>query len=425
MVVKSVSNDKLYNRTVLKNGLRVVSEVMPSVRSIALGVWVDVGSRSELPNENGLSHFVEHMLFKGTKKRNAKQIAASLESIGGGLNAYTSREQTCYLARFLDQHLPLAVDVLSDMLCNSTLTPVNLKREKQVICEEIKESLDSPTDQIHDLFAKTFWGSHPLGRPILGSIESVQAIPRAQMVNYIERNYRNGSIVITAAGSVNHRKLVNLVKRHFNFPNGVAPQPIEAKRDRERSLKAKKDKNSQTHLCIGFPGIHYTEDFKMSAMALNLYLGGGMSSVLFQKLREQRGLAYSVYTYLDYYKDSGVFGGYIGTDKDHLRPALDIMLKEFERMRKRKLNSLTLDQVKNQLKGSIMLSMESTASRMNRLGRQEIMYGRYYDLDETIAAVDRVTASDVMMMANRIFDRERMAVAVLGPTNNGDFDGLD
>ncbi|MDH4158340.1 MAG: insulinase family protein [candidate division Zixibacteria bacterium] len=413
----SQTENTVYNKTVLKNGLRVVTEKMPSVRSISLGVWLDVGSRNESAEENGLSHFIEHMLFKGTKTRTARQIAASLESIGGGLNAFTSREQTCYVARILDEHLNIAVDVLADMVCNSTLSPVNLGREKKVICEEIKESLDTPTDYIHDLFARTFWGKHPLGRPIMGSIRNISQMPRHRVTGYLKRNYRAGSTVIAASGFVPHDRLVKLVRGKFRFDEGAAPAPVTAARDRNRNIIFKEDDNQQTHLCLGFPGLDYAADGKTAALVLSLYLGGGMSSVLFQKIREDRGLAYTVYTFMDFYRDSGLFGAYLGTDHRRLKEAADIMLAEFARMKKRRLAPGTLEKAKNQLKGNIVLGMEATQSRMNRLGRQELMYGEFRTLERTLKEIDRVSSSDILELSNRLFDTDRMAIAVLGPAD--------
>jgi len=415
-----ISDDSLYQKTVLKNGLRVVTEKLPSVRSITLGVWIDTGSRFETIEENGLSHFIEHMLFKGTRKRTARQIAAALESIGGSLNAFTSREQTCFIARILDEHLDVAIDVLSDMLCHSTLTPVNLSREKKVICEEIKESIDNPSDHIHDIFTETYWGKHPLGRPIMGSVENISGMPRSRIRDYIKRNYRAGSIVIAASGSVSHRKLVKLVKEYFDFPAGMAEPPQVASREKEKNIFFKNDDNNQTHICLGFPGIKYTDELKMSAMILNMYLGGGMSSVLFQKIREEKGLAYTIYTFLDFYRDSGIFGSYLSTNSAHLKQSIDITLAEMEKIKKRKLPESKLEQVKNQLKGNLMLGMESTSARMNRLGRQELMYSEYHKIENVLKEIDRVKARDILELANRIIDTSQLAIAVLGPAKIND-----
>ncbi|MEW5993709.1 MAG: pitrilysin family protein [Candidatus Zixiibacteriota bacterium] len=421
---RRTANTDRYRKAVLPDGLRVVTEFMPSVRSISLGVWVDVGSRHEPAPLNGVSHFIEHMLFKGTHRRTARELAAALESLGGSLNGFTSREHTCFTARFLDEHLETAVDVLSDMTCHATLAPSHIRMEKKVICEEIKEVEDTPSDHIHDLFSETFWGDHPLGRSILGSAKTVTGLTRKGIVDYLSRGYRAGSIVVAAAGRVNHARLVRLVKEYFEFAQGVAESALPAGRSLQRNVRIHTDGNSQTHLCLGFPGLSFTDPDKMAALALNAHLGAGMSSVLFQKIREERGLAYSVYTFHDLYCDAGVVGAYLGTDRRHVRQAVEIILKEFEALKRRRLPSAKLDQVKSQMKGQLALSMESTTGRMNRLARQELMNQPYRSHRQMLNAVDRVSTSQLMEMANRLFDRSRIAVAVLGPVDKGGLDNV-
>jgi predicted Zn-dependent peptidase len=413
-----------YQKTVLDNGLRIVTEKMSSVRSVSLGVWIDVGSRNERPEESGASHFIEHMVFKGTKRRTARQIAAELESLGGSLNAFTSREQTCFAARILDEHLEVAVDVLADLTCNATLTPVNIRREKMVVCEEIKEVQDNPSDHIHDIFSETYWGDHPLGRSILGTRETVTGMQRRQIVNYLKRHYRAGSTVIAAAGCVSHRKLVRLVKEKFHFPSGEAEKAEKAFRNASKTLNFAAKGNSQTHLCLGYPGLEYTAGEKMAVLALGTYLGGGMSSVLFQKIREDRGLAYAVYTFHDFYRDAGVFGAYLGTDEKHVKQALEIILAEFERVRKRRLSNSKLDTIKGQMKGQLVLGMESTANRMNRLARQELMNQSNQSYKQMLKSVDKIASSQILELSNRIIDNDNIAVAVLGPADKQVFDDV-
>lgn len=408
----------------MRNGLRVVSEQIAGVRSISLGVWVDVGSRCEQLDQGGLSHFVEHLVFKGTRKRNARQIAASLESIGGGLNAFTTREQTCFTARVLDDLLPDAVDILADITCQPTMTAINMNRERQVICEEIKESLDNPSDRIHDLFAETFWGGHPLGRPIMGSAELIQSVPRAKLNKYYRNNYRTGSIVIAAAGSVSHNHLLKLVREKFDLPEGEANQPPPAERPGGTRVRMVSDDSSQTQFCLGFPGLGYSSTDKFALMLLASHLGGGMSSVLFQKIREQRGLAYSVFSFIDVYKDDGILGFYLGTDASHLREAYDLILIECRRLKNRRLPGLTLSTIKAQVKGQLMLGMESTSARMQRLGRMELLCGSYQNLEESLAAIDAVTASDLTRLANEIIREQDMAITALGPADSKMFDDV-
>ncbi|MCK4607460.1 MAG: insulinase family protein [candidate division Zixibacteria bacterium] len=415
------SQKAVYHKTTLRNGLRVVTERNPSVRSLSLGVWIDVGSRNESPAESGVSHLVEHMAFKGTRRRTARQIALSLESLGGGLNAFTSREQTCYTARVLDDHLDTAVDVLADITCHATLTPTNLKREKSVIIEEIRESLENPSDHIHDVFAGTFWADHPLGRPIMGTAQNLSRMPRAKILDYIKRNYRSGSIVIAASGSVSHDRLVKLARRKFEFATGRAETAPKASHGSGFKLNLVPSENGQTHLCLGYPGLRYASRWRMDIVALNTYLGGGMSSALFQKVREARGMAYSIYSYHEAYRDAGVFGVYLATDKRRVREAFNIVLGEIARVKGRRVSATRLDQIKQQLKGQLMLSMEYTASRMSRLARLELLTGKYIPLEQTMREIDAVTPSRLMEAANRVFDDSRLAVAVLGPATRSDF----
>lgn len=411
-------------KTQLRNGLRVITERVPGVRSISLGVWVDVGSRYERPDEAGLSHFVEHLVFKGTMKRNARQIAASLESLGGALNAFTTREQTCYTARVLDEFLPEAVDVLADITCHPTLTAVNMNRERQVIIEEIKESLDNPADHIHDFFADTHWGGHPLGRPIMGSEEIIRNVPRARLKKYRERNYRTGSVVVAASGALSHDRLLRMVREKFDLPTGAVEPASPPDRPERPQVAIKAVDISQTQFCVGFPGLSYDCAERMAVVLLTSYLGGGMSSVLFQKIREQRGLAYSVFAYHDFFRDGGVFGIYLGTDQVHVRQAYDLIVGECRRLKKRKLSSSVLDRVKAQVKGHLTLGMESTTARMQRLGRMELLTGDYQSLDDSLKAIDAVSAADISRMARMLFDEDRITLAALGPVEPSLFDDV-
>lgn len=418
-----VTDGSVYRKTELRNGLRIVTETLPSVRSIAIGVWVDVGSRHEAPAENGLSHFVEHMLFKGSRKRSARELAAALETLGGSLNGFTSREQTCYYARVLDEHLPIAVDVLADLTCNATLTTTHVNREKQVVCEEIKEALDNPSDKIHDLFSQTFWGKHPLGQPIMGTQSNIKSLTRPRVVDFVKKNYRAESIVIAASGSVDHNQLVKLVKKYFRFEAGASAPASRADEPTERRINIESNSQKQTHVCLGFPALPYESEERMTLLALSSYLGGGMSSVLFQKIREDRGLAYSVYSFNDFYRDTGIFGVYLGTDKKHLTKGVELILAELKTMRKKRLGSSDLNKLKSQMKGHLILSQESTNSRMNRLARQELLIGSYQPLTEMVTDIEAVSASKLQELANLLFDLSRAQVAVLGPVAKGALDG--
>jgi len=418
---RTSSKNGFFRKTVLKNGLRVITEKIPSVRSISIGIWIDVGSRNEKPNENGLSHFIEHMVFKGTGKRNVRQIAASLESLGGSLNGFTSREHTCYVARVLDEYLFEAVDVLADLTCNATFKTAHMKREALVICEEIKEVFDNPTDRVHDLFSKTYWGKDPLGQPIMGDGKIILGMTRPRLLDFYKRHYINGAVVVAACGSVSHNRLVQLVKDKFSFNDLPAEPEPAAERTREKDVKVVRIRNKQAHLCLGFPGVGYSDEMKLAAQALNIYLGDGMSSVLFQKIREERGLAYSVYTYNDHYRDNGLFGVYLGTDDQRLRQAFELIMKELKLARKRKISGSLLEQIKAQLKGHLILGMESTSGRMSRIARQELINARYQTTKQLINKINRISGSSILEVANRILDDSRMAVTALGPVNRDIF----
>lgn len=407
----------VYRKTTLANGLRVVSEKLPAVRSVSLGVWLDTGSRHEADSEHGVSHLIEHMLFKGTRNRNARQIASSLESLGGSLNAFTAREQTCYTARIMDEHLPEAIDVLADIVCRASFTPTNLKREKLVICEEIKESLDNPSDRIHDLFAETFWNGQPLGRPILGTADNVLGMRRALVLNYMKRQYRSESVVIAASGAIDHDRLVALAGEKFDFAEGHAVLGNHAEPPSAQILNIVSNETEQIHASLGYPGLSYKEMDRIPMLALTTYLGSGMSSVLFQKVREKRGLAYTVFSYHDAYRDTGMFGTYFATDKHSVGKALGITLDEIRRLTKRRLPAERLDQVKQQLKGQLMIGMESTAARMSRLGRLELMLNKYVPLAETVKQIDAVDRDKLIELARRTFDDSRLVVTALGPAD--------
>jgi predicted Zn-dependent peptidase len=417
----AANTNVIYKKSTLTNGLRVVTEKLPSVRSAAIGVWIDVGSRNEAPDDNGISHFIEHMVFKGTRKRSAKQIASSLESLGGSLNGFTSREQTCFTARILDEHIEDALDVLADMVCNPKMSTSDMSKERLVICEEIKESLDTPADHIHDLFARTYWGEHPLGQPIMGSLENVMKMTRRQTLEYRRNNYRAGSMIIAASGAVSHDKLVKAVRSKFCFEKGTAESASSAEPISEIKVAVVPRDSTQTHFCIGFPGFRYNCNERMATLCLSAYLGGGMSSVLFQKIREELGLAYQVFTYHDFYRDSGIFGAYLATDKAHLRQAYDVIMSELARVKRRRINGSALEQVKEQIKGHLTLGLESTSARMSRLARQEIHTGGYSTLRQALIRIEKVTASDMLEVANEIFDPSRMAIAVLGPVKEDVF----
>ncbi|UCD16953.1 MAG: insulinase family protein [Candidatus Zixiibacteriota bacterium] len=414
-----------YNKTILSGGLRVVSEQVPAVRSVAFGVLIDVGSRDETEREKGASHFIEHMLFKGTRRRSAKQIATSVESLGGSLNAFTSREQTCYHAIVLDEHLGHAIDVISDIMMNSTFTPHSIEREKQVVAEEIREIEETPSDLIHELFASTFWRGQSLGSPIMGSKESVKSLTKRRLKSYMNKHYSAGKIVIAAAGNVSHRKLVSMVKEKFDFASKTDGPAEKAVPPSDFLMKLYNNGSNQAHICLGFPGLHFGHLDRFSLLCLHTYLGGGMSSVLFQKIREEKGMAYTVYTFTDFYRDTGIFGIYLATDRRRVSQAIEIILRELGRVKRRKLGPDRLDIVKAQMKGNLTLGMESTPGRMNRLGRHELMLGRYVSLQDALKAIDRTTSEQLIRIARTLLNHDTITVTSLGPVSEDDLKAVD
>lgn len=414
----------VFEKTTLSNGIRVISERFPAVRSISLGIWIDVGSRHEPDKLSGVSHFIEHMVFKGTKRRSARELASSLESIGGSLNAFTTREHTCYTARVTDEYLSEAIDVLADMTCHATMKQSDMVKEKQVISEEIKESIDNPSDFIHDLFQMTYWGDHPLGRPIMGTQKTIGALKRGDMLKFVTDHYRTGGVVVAAAGAVSHRELVKLVEKKFRFTRGDAPEAKPLTEPTGVRSIIQNDENRQTHFCMGYPGISYDTADRMTALVLSTYLGGGMSSVLFHRIRETSGLAYTVFTFTDFYRDGGLFGVYLGTDKKNLRRAFDIIRLEIGRLKKTRIAQSEIEKIKAQIRGQIILSMESSSNRMNRIARFELMMGRYQTYKESLREVERVTPARVCDLANRMFDNSRLAITVLGPSEPNTFSDI-
>ncbi len=415
-----------YKKTVLQNGVRMVTESIDSVRSISIGVWVDVGSRDETADEAGASHFIEHMLFKGTKRRSAREIASSLESVGGSLNAFTGREHTCYFARALDEHTDIALDVLSDIIKNPLFNRSHLEKERQVIISEIKEMEDSPADLVHDMLMGTIWKSNSLGRPILGSTESVLKMSRGKLLGFMRRNYSQPRMVIAASGSLKHNDLLAKIRRKFGFDSGSRSGPeIHALPQTDSNKRVVTRKTAQTHISLGVPAFPYKDERKYAALVLSNILGGGMSSRLFQKIREKLGLVYSVYSFFDFFKDTGVFGIYMGTDGENARRVIQEVIKEINRLRNDSISSEELSHAKYQLKGNLLLSLESTFNRMNRLARYELFLGEFVGLDQTIRAINRIKSKDVIGIAQELFCSDRLSAVVLGPLAKGALNGID
>jgi predicted Zn-dependent peptidase len=403
-------------RETFANGLRLVTEAMPHVRSVSIGVWLTRGSRQEPGEHAGIAHFVEHMLFKGTTTRSAEDIAQQVDSIGGQLDAFTSKEYAGYYVKVLDEHLPMAVDVLTDLVSNPVFAPVDIEREQKVVLEEIKMVEDTPDDLVHELFTQHFWDSHPLGRPILGSKETVEGFSGETLREYFRKAYVAPNMIVSAAGNLDHTKVRALVSTAFGaLP--VAGEAIEQDAPTVRPTVITRTKElEQSHICLGTNSYPQNHDDRYVSYILNSLLGGSMSSRLFQNIREKRGLAYSVFSGLSAYRDAGNMTIYAGCAADAVEEVIDLCVEELRGLKRSKVPDAELSRAKDHLKGSLMLSLENTASRMSHLARQEIYFDRHFGLDETLAGVQRVTAADIQRVACDLFANGSLAATVLGPS---------
>jgi predicted Zn-dependent peptidase len=405
--------------TSLANGVRVITEAMPHVRSVSVGVWIGSGSRRESTEQNGLSHFIEHMLFKGTTTRSAEDIARSVDSIGGNLDAFTAKELVCFNTKVLDQHLSQAFDVLADLVLHPMFREEDIEKEKGVILEEIKMEEDSPDYLVHEIFSSNFWKDHPLGKPILGTPQSVKRFDRDMIHSYYEAVYAPANLLVTAAGNLTHERLVALVREHFEaLPQGrpVAPDTIPATHARI-ALRNKKALE-QVHLCLGVPSYPLPHEERFACYVLNTLLGGGMSSRLFQNIRERQGLAYAVFSELSPYRDTGCLSIYAGTSIESARKVVESITNEFRQLKQQRVTDEELRRAKDHLKGSLMLSLESTASRMSNLARQEMYFGHFFSLDALLESIEGVTAEDVQRIAQTFFDTRQIALTILGNLEN-------
>jgi predicted Zn-dependent peptidase len=408
-----------YKKTTLPNGVRIVTEEIPHVRSLSLGFWIETGSRDELSANNGISHFIEHMVFKGTKKRNVKEIAQSIESVGGYLNAFTSKEHTCYYARVLDEDLELATDVLSDMVFRPTFPEKEFDKEKNVILEELKQAEDDPDDIIQDYFEKALFKSHPLGMPVLGTAESITSIKRRDLVRYRTEKYTSGHLVVAAAGNLRHEDVVELSKHYIQTstnndsePMLQAPPVIEKP---DSMVREYYKPIQQAHICLGTVGFNALDEKRFSMQVLNTLLGDGMSSRLFQNIREKYGFAYAVYSFNNMMQDTGAVGVYIGTDNSHVQRCIDLVWKELKSLRTRGITKEELIQTQSQLKGSMMLGMENIPNRMIRLGSSELYFGTLVTLDAIIKKINAVTRDDVQEIADELFNEDRFVTVIFHP----------
>jgi predicted Zn-dependent peptidase len=399
--------------TELDSGIRVVTEQLPSVRSVALGLWVRVGSRDEHPDQSGISHFLEHMLFKGTPKLTAEQIAQTFDGFGAEVNAGTSKETTVLHAHFLDEHLEKAFEVMGDMLLRSTWA--DMESEREVVLEEIAMYEDEPQDKVHDVLSRAVFGDHPLGRPVIGRGEVIGALDAEQVAGYHDRRYVPGAMVVSAAGNLDHAAIEDLARRNLeNGRRGGGPPELSAPRHLSPTVVFHQKDTEQYHICLGGEGIARNDDRRFALAILDGILGGSSSSRLFQEVREKRGLAYAVYSWAIQYCDSGQAGVYVGTREDNVAKALEVIGSELERMRQERVSDEELNRAREHVKGRLALAMESTAGRMNRLGRSVLMGTPLLSLDETIERLEAVDAEQIQDLARVLFAPENMSAAAVG-----------
>jgi predicted Zn-dependent peptidase len=414
-------------RTVLPGGLRVVTESLPAVRSVALGIWVGVGSRDEDTTHAGATHYLEHLLFKGTARRTALDISSEMDAVGGEMNAFTTKEYTCYYARVLDADLPLATDILSDMVTSSLITPKDVDAERNVVLEEIAMNEDDPTDTVHEAFAAQLFGDTPLGRPVLGTVESINSITRDQINEHYRARYTPEHLVVAAAGSLDHDGLADQVRQAFGgaLDRDVPPAPPRLGDPAGYGSPAGTGVRlvsrgiEQANLVLGCEGLSRTDDRRYALGVLNAALGGGMSSRLFQEIREKRGLAYSVYSFAAQHADTGMWGIYVGCLPSKADEVLSICASEVEKVVSGGLTDAELDRGKGQMRGSIVLGLEDPSSRMSRLGKAELVYPRLEPVDETLAAIEAVSHDDVRAVAADILAKPK-TLAVVGPFDDAD-----
>ena len=409
------SESEMVEKTILDNGIQVITEEIPGVHSVSLGVWVQAGSRDENPEECGISHFIEHMLFKGTKRRSPQQIAKEIDAVGGVLNAFTSKEFSSFYAKVLTEHLPVALDLLFDLFLNSQFAAEELEKERQVIVQEISMIEDTPDEYIHDLFSEAFWAGHPLSYPILGRLDTIGRMNRRQLKDFFVHHYLSVEPILVAAGNLTHEKFLKPVEKALGK---IRPRPKRRKKQPPRphpNLLVKNKKLEQVHLLLGTQGLAAVHAQRYAVSILNTVFGGGMSSRLFQEIREKRGLAYSVYSFLSSFADSGMLGVYVGTGEKTLNRVLQIILREMHRLSEVYLKPQELRAAKEQLKGNLLLSLESTDSRMGRLAKNEIYFQRFIETPEIIEGIEKVTAAEVCQLAQQLFKPQFLSLTALGP----------
>ncbi|WP_030023050.1 M16 family metallopeptidase [Streptomyces monomycini] len=430
-LLKGTNGAGTVRKTVLPGGLRVVTETLPSVRSVTFGIWANVGSRDETPSLNGATHYLEHLLFKGTRKRSALDISAAIDEVGGEMNAFTAKEYTCYYARVLDTDLPLAIDVVCDMLTGSLIEPADVDAERGVILEEIAMTEDDPGDCVHDLFAHTMLGDTPLGRPVLGSVDTVNALTPERIRRFYKKHYDPTRLVVAAAGNVDHAKVVRMVRAAFEKAGALDRTDAVpmTPRDGSRTIRTAGQvellnrRSEQAHVILGVPGLARTDDRRWAMGVLNTALGGGMSSRLFQEVREKRGLAYSVYSYTSGYADCGLFGVYAGCRPNQVDDVLKICRDQLDQVADEGLTDDEIRRAIGQLRGSTVLGLEDTGALMNRIGKSELCWGAQMSVDDMLARIAAVTPDEVRELARDVLG-QRPSLSVIGPLKDRQVDRL-
>ncbi|WP_026840122.1 M16 family metallopeptidase [Citrifermentans bremense] len=415
----------MIKKTILNNGIRVITERIPYASSVSIGIWVANGSRHERRESNGVAHFIEHLLFKGTERRSSLDIAREIDSVGGVLNAFTSREYVCYYAKVLDKFLPKAVDLLTDIFLHSTFDPEEIEKERRVVLQEINMMEDTPDDLIHDLFHQHFWKGHPLGMSILGDAESVTGLSRDSIIAYKEQMYRSDDVIVTAAGNLTHDKLTALLEEYLHCVPSGNGRTESAPPVYERRIELVEKDLEQIHVCLGLKGVQQSHPQRYDAFIMNAILGGSMSSRLFQEVREKSGLAYSVYSYIASHADAGSLVVYAGASPENQAELLEIMLREIGRFKREPVPAEQLDGAREQLKGNLLLSLESSDNRMSRLAKNEIYFGTPLPLSEIMEGFDRVTAESIQSLAVDILDNSALTLVMLGRIGTPSFKASD
>ena len=411
-------------RSVHSSGLRIVTEEVPSVRSAAVGIWVNVGSRDEAPATAGASHFLEHLLFKGTTSRTALEISSSIESVGGEMNAFTSKEYTCFYARVIDTDLPMAIDVVSDLITSSIVTALDVDAERKVVLEEIAMRDDDPSDLVHDLFSDTYYGDTAIGRPILGTIDSIKGMSRSTVFNYYKKKYLPQDLVVAVACNIKHKRVVAMVEEALSRDNfldelgaPVLRPNTPVKNSKQQSVGLLYKKSEQAHMFYGMEGVARADERRFAMGVLSAALGGGMSSRLFQEIREKRGLAYSVYAYAQQFAGSGVLGFYAGCNPTKAIEVVEIIRSVLSDVADNGMTHEEIERAKGAVRGSLVLSQEDSGSRMSRIGKNEIVYGQVMDFDDILKAISRVSATDIREIAGE-FLVKTPTLALVGPFKN-------